>query len=320
MNLFPKVLRGMLHKTAVSICWTVILMFTVLPAHAADIGVDKLSSNPSESAGPVTVDVQASVNVVRDTLVTYTVSGTSSNLDHDLANGSVYILNGTNTAAISFNLLDDSDYEGDETVIITITSVGTGSTVGAQNFHTMTIADDEAVPSLSLTPMDAAESNGGTQMQVVSDTLSAFDINFSYSTIDGTAVAGTHYTSTSGSGTITAGSLDQTVSVPVSDDSDNNADRTFTFKISNANLSNGTTVTISESTDTATIIDDDLAISIDDVSVNESAGTATLFIRLPDDSRSELLTCALLALNIANDALDALVLVLTDVISILSVR
>ena len=278
LNLFQKFLTGVLPKAVLPVFCAVLFMFAALPVHAADIGVDKSISNPSESAGAVTVDFVASVNVVRDTLVTYTVGGTSTSADHDLVSGSVYILNGGNTASIGFNVLPDSDYEGDETVTITITSVGAGSTVGSQNVHTMTIADDEAVPSLSLQPADAAESNGATQMQVISDTLSAFDINFSYSTNDGTAVAGTHYTSTSGSGTITAGTLSQTFSVPVADDSDNNADRTFTFKISSASLSNATAVTISESSDTATIIDDDLAISIDDVTVNENAGTATLTV------------------------------------------
>ena len=249
-----------------------------MPALAAVIGPDKVSSNSSEGNIGVTVDLQASAPVARDTLVTYTVSGTSNNLDHDLTNGSVYILNGTSTASISFNLIDDLDYEGDETVIITITSVNMGSTIAAQDTHTMTISDDEAVPSLSLTPLDAAESNGSTQIQVETATASAYDINFNYSTTDGSASAGTHYTSSTGSGKITAGSLSETISIPVIDDSNDNSDRTFTFNISSATLSNGTVATISESSDTATIIDDDLAISIDDITVNENAGTATLTV------------------------------------------
>jgi len=249
-----------------------------MPALAAVIGPDKVSSNSSEGNIGVTVDLQASAPVARDTLVTYTVSGTSNNLDHDLTNGSVYILNGTSTASISFNLIDDFEYEGDETLIITITSVNMGSTIAAQDTHTMTISDDEPVPSLSLTPADAAESNGSTQINVDTATASAYDITFNYSTTDGTATAGTHYTSSSGSGTITAGALSETISIPVIDDSNDNSDRTFTFNISSATLSNGTVATISESSDTATIIDDDLDISINDITVNENAGTATLTV------------------------------------------
>ena len=66
----------MRSQAAAPIFWAVILMFTVLPAHAAIIGFDKASSNLSEGAGAVTVDLQADVNVVADTKVTYTISGT----------------------------------------------------------------------------------------------------------------------------------------------------------------------------------------------------------------------------------------------------
>ena len=211
----------MLPKAVLPIFWAVLLMFAALPAHAAIIGFGSISSNQSEVDGAVTVVVQAD-SVIRgtDAEVTYTVSGTAGNLDHDLVDGKVFILVGTSTATLSFNLLDDSEYEGDETISITITSVDTGHSIAAADSHTMTIADGDSVPSLSLNPLDGAESSGTTQIQVVSDTSSAFDLNFSYSTTDGTAVAGTHYTSTSGSGTITAGSLNATISVPVTDDGD----------------------------------------------------------------------------------------------------
>ena len=279
MPVWTQIIRKKLPIKALFFCfWVAITISASLPAHAAVIGPDKVSSNSSEGNVAVTVDLQASTPVARDTLVTYTVSGTANNLDHDLTNGSIYILNGTSTASINFNLLDDNDYEGDETIIVTITSVGMGSTIAAQDAHTMTISDDEAVPSLSLTPLDAAESNGSTQMQVNTSTASAYDITFNYSTTDGTAAAGTHYTSSSSSGTITAGSLSETISIPVIDDSNDNSDRTFTFNISSATLSNGTVATISESSDTATIIDDDLDISINDITVNENAGSATLTV------------------------------------------
>ena len=279
MPVWIQIIRKKLPLKALFFCfWVAIAISASLPAHAAVIGPDKVSSNSSEGNVAVTVDLQASTPVARDTLVTYTVSGTANNLDHDLTNGSIYILNGTSTASINFNLLDDNDYEGDETIIVTITSVGMGSTIAAQDAHTMTISDDEAVPSLSLTPLDAAESNGSTQMQVITATASAYDITFNYSTTDGTAAAGTHYTSSSSSGTITAGSLSETISIPVIDDSNDNSDRTFTFNISSATLSNGTVATISESSDTATIIDDDLDISINDITVSENTGTATVTV------------------------------------------
>ena len=150
-NLIQKIWERLSVATLLSFLWAGLFMFAALSAEAAVIGPDKLSSNPNESDGAVTIDLNADTAVSRDTLINYTITGTSDNLDHDVADGSIWMLNGTNTVQVSFNLLDDSNYEGDETLVLTITSVGTGSTVSGMNTHTMTIADDESIPSLSLT-------------------------------------------------------------------------------------------------------------------------------------------------------------------------
>ena len=267
-----------MRKIKIAVIFVLTLLTASLTAHSATIGPDKMTSNASEQDGAATIDLSASSAVSQDTEIFFTISGTSDSNDHDLISGSTWMLTGSSAATVSFNILDDMDYEDNETLILTITSVGPGSTVAGSNTHTMTIADDEPIPSLSINPLDGAESSGVTSMQVVTDTSSAYDITFNYSMTDGTAITGTHYTTSTGSETIKAGDLDKTISIPVSDDSNDNLNRTFTFNISGATLSNGTAVTISEPNDTATIIDDDLDISINDVTVNENAGTATLTV------------------------------------------
>lgn len=57
-------------------------------------------------------------------------------------------------------------------------------------------------------------------------------IAFDYATSDGTASAGTDYTSTSGNGTIKSGETVQ-ISVPILGDTDVESDETFTLRISN---------------------------------------------------------------------------------------
>jgi len=272
-----KYLGALNRQIATLFIFIFMLLSASLNAYSATIGPDKMTSNVSEQDGAVAIDLQASTAVSRDTEIFFTISGSSDNNDHDLTSGSIWMLTGANSVSIPLNILDDNIYEGNETLILTITSVSLG-TVTASNTHTMTIADDESVPRLSLVPLDNAESSGVTNMQVITDISSAYDITFNYSMTDGTALAGTHYTSSTGSNTIQAGDLDTTISIPVTDDSNDNSNRTFTFNISGATLSNGTSAIISESNDTATIIDDDLDISINDVTVNESAGTATLTV------------------------------------------
>ena len=278
MDILNNYSGGFMRQIKMAVIFVFMLITASLAAHSATIGTDKMASNASEQDGAVTIDLSASQAVSSDTEIFFTISGTSDSDDHDLISGSTWMLTGSNTATVSFNILDDMDYEGNETLILTITSVGSGSTLAPSDTHTMTIADDEPIPSLSINPLDGAESSGVTSMQVVTDTSSAYDITFNYSMTDGTAITGTHYTTSTGSETIKAGDLDKTISIPVSDDSNDNLNRTFTFNISGATLSNGTAVTISEPNDTATIIDDDLDISINDVTVNENAGTATLTV------------------------------------------
>ena len=67
------------------------------------------------------------------------------------------------------------------------------------------------------------------------------NINIDYATANVTAIAGTHYTSTSGTATIPAGQRSAFVSVPISDLAATcESDKTFNFNLSNA--SSGTIV------------------------------------------------------------------------------
>jgi hypothetical protein len=81
-----------------------ILMFLAIcvlapVTQAAVIGFDKANSSFSESAGSVTIDLQAD-SVIRGSAVevNFTVSGTAGNLDHNLVPHKVFILVGDSSA------------------------------------------------------------------------------------------------------------------------------------------------------------------------------------------------------------------------------
>jgi hypothetical protein len=84
----------------------------------------------------------------------------------------------------------------------------------------------------------------------------ARDISFNYATSNGTATAGSDYTSTSGSLTISAGQTSGTFNVPILADSTDENNETVTLTLSNA-----TNSTFSDDTATLTITDDDDASS-----------------------------------------------------------
>ena len=137
-------------------------------------------------------------------------------------------------------------------------------------------------PKISIADTSVIESSDLTFTVTLSKTYSSA-ITVDYTTSNGSASAGSDYTATSGTLTIAKGATSATITVPVTDDSGDEANETLTITLSNA--SKGTFETSSA---TGTIIDDDgePTISINDVSVAENAGPATFTVTLSNPSSS----------------------------------
>ena len=82
---------------------------------------------------------------------------------------------------------------------------------------TFTITDDDATPSLSINDVSTSdESNTATNMTVHLSAAAGRDVTVDYATSNGTATAGSDYTATSGTLTISAGSTTGTIPITVS--------------------------------------------------------------------------------------------------------
>ena len=201
--------------------------------------------------------------------------------------GAVTIPAGMLSATVNIAVLDDVIDEADEFLFVDIVSVSAGSIAKAT--ATGTITDDDAAPGLSVANTSVAEGDAGSANLVFTLTLStasALDVTVEYATVDGTATAGNDYTAASGTATIVAGATQTTVSVPVLGDTLAEPDETLTLSLSNpANASLSTTSA------TGTITDDDAApgLSIADTSVAEGdAGSANLVFTLTLSTASAL--------------------------------
>ena len=98
-------------------------------------------------------------------------------------------------------------------------------------------ADESAVEDLSvLTPADAeaAEEDATLDFVVTLDPVATATVTVDYATSDGTAVAGTDYTATSGTLTFEVGESTKTIAVPLIDDTEQDKDKTLTLTLSNA--------------------------------------------------------------------------------------
>ena len=199
-------------------------------------------------------------------------TATSADSDYSSDSGTLYILSGDTSINVSPVIFGDDSFENDENFSLVLSNA-TNATI-ADNTSIVTIQNDDALPSLSVSSLGAIVEGGGNANVVVAlDTPAGVDVSFNYATSDGTASAGVEYSSTSGTATIVAGSPDVTIPVPLTDNSIDNADKTFTFTITNP-----VQATIGTSSETFTILDDDAVVSIGDISVNETDSTATFTV------------------------------------------
>ena len=101
----------------------------------------------SEDSATVTVNLNPMSQSPDNIMLNYRVSGTAREGegvgdDFIIIAKVVEITSGLSSLAIRLWITDDTAIEGDETIILTLTS-GTGYTLGNQNVHTLTIMDDD---------------------------------------------------------------------------------------------------------------------------------------------------------------------------------
>ena len=216
---------------------------------------DVTTSN--ETASNATFTVSLTEALARDISFNYATSnGTATaGSDYTSTSGSLTISAGQTSGTFNVPILADSTDENNETATL-ILSNATNSTF-SDDTATLTIADDDSAPTLSIADVTTSNETASNATFTVSlSQASAKDISFNYATSNGTATAGSDYTSTSGSLTISAGQTSGTFNVPILADSTDENNETVTLTLSNA-----TNSTFSDDTATLTITDDDDASS-----------------------------------------------------------
>ncbi|MGI8820780.1 MAG: beta strand repeat-containing protein [Chthoniobacterales bacterium] len=176
---------------------------------------------------------------------------------------------------ITIPIVDDTLLEGNETFSVALTAPTGGATLGSPASAIVTIVDNDTAPTISIDSVTVSEGGGNAVFTVTQSAASALTTTFQYSTADGTAVAPGDYTAaTNVAGSIPAGSLTTTISIPIIDDAIFENTETFTVTLSNA-----VNATIATGTGTGTINDNDAAptFTINNVSLPEGNSGTTPF-------------------------------------------
>ncbi len=209
--------------------------------------------------------------------VTYTTSnGTAlSGTDYTTTTATATIPAGQTCVNVTIPIVDDAINEPTENFTVALTNPSNATIADGTGIVTI-LDNDVLVPTLSINDVTVNENAGTATLQICASAATTVPITVTYTTSNGTAISGTDYTTTTATATIPAGQTCVNVTLPIVDDLINEPTETF-----NVTLSSPTGATINDGTGIVTILDNDVlvpALSINDVTVNENAGTATLQI------------------------------------------
>ncbi|HYW69453.1 MAG TPA: Calx-beta domain-containing protein [Pyrinomonadaceae bacterium] len=212
----------------------------------------------NENGAQATITVTRSVGQSGAVTVDYaTADGTAkAGSDYTSVKGTLIWANGdTSPKTFGVPIADDSINEPNETINLSLSNPLGGASLGNQATALLTIADNDPVPSISISNANLAEGNNGTTdftFLVKLSAVSGQTVTVNYATADGTAQAGSDYQAASGLVSFAPGEASKAVTILVNGDINVEPDETFFV-----NLSNPVNGALSQSKGVGTIINDD---------------------------------------------------------------
>lgn len=249
--------------TAVNARWTSAFM-ALTPAAAGSPGTLQLNSSTysvNENGTSVTITATRTGGSAGAASVNYaTGNGTATaGSDYTASSGTLNWADGDSAdKTFTVNIANDATVEGNETFNATLSGVS-GASLGTPSSATVTIVDDDAASAGTLQYSSSTYSvneNGTSVTITVTRTGgSSGAVGVSYSTTNGTATAGSDYTSASGSLSWADGDIaDKTFAVNITDDGTVEGNEAFSTSLATptGGASLGT-----PNTATVTIVDND---------------------------------------------------------------
>ncbi|QDV17339.1 Calx-beta domain protein [Gimesia panareensis] len=254
---------------------------TIQDDDQATLSIDDVTVN--EAAGTATLTV--SLNQFVDTAISVDFATADQSAvqtdDYSATTGTLTIDPGELSQTITIAITDSDLVESDETLLVNLSGLqSNGRNVSiADSQGQVTILDDDQA-TISIDDAVVSESDGTVSLTVSLSQAVDNTINIDYATADQSAVSPTDYQSATGTLTFNPGETSQTVIITINDSDQVEADETFLVNLSSLQT-HGSDVVSGDIQGQITIQDDDqAAFSIDDVTVNENAGTATLTVTL----------------------------------------
>ncbi|MCU7829498.1 MAG: thrombospondin type 3 repeat-containing protein [Candidatus Thiodiazotropha sp. (ex Myrtea sp. 'scaly one' KF741663)] len=243
----------------------------------------------AENGGTAVITVSRSGGSTGAVSVSYATSDGSAtaSTDYTVSTGTLNFANGEISKTFNVPIIDDVQYEGDETVQLSLSNP-VGTLLGSQVNAVLTINENDAAPSsgaIGFSPVSytVMENQTSVSLTVSRSGGSNGAVSVDYSTIDGSASASNDYAFTTGTVNFANGDMvDKTITVNILDDSTFEGDETFSVKLSNATGG----ASLSADSQAAVVIQEDepqppagtIGFTITDISVTE--GNQTLDVKV----------------------------------------
>lgn len=218
------------------------------PTNAAIVDAQGIGSIVNDDADPTVSIAEASVDEAdptaaltisldaasgRETEIDYaTDDGTAvAGDDYTATSGTLTIAAGATSATIDLPVTLDTLHEGDETLTVTL-SGEVNLTLGTAS-ATVTIADDDPVPTVAAADVSTGESASTVSVTIALSNPTLDEVTFDWATVDQTATGGADYVAASGSGSIAAGETSTTVDLTLTSDRTDEPNETLAIALTN---------------------------------------------------------------------------------------
>ncbi len=236
------------------------------------VTINDVSQNEGNSGGTAfTFTVSLSAPSGNPISVNYATQNDTAEAgsDYVAANGVINFAPGETSKQFSVFVTGDTFVEPTEHFVVNL-SGPVNATIGNGQGNGFIINDDGG--GLSVNDVSINEGNSGTASMTFNVTLSVAAsqvVSVAYTTSNGSATSGSDYTAANGTLIFSPGDTVKTVTVQANGDTDIESNETF-----NVDLSGAVNSSIADGRGVGTIVNDDTAISINDVSLTEgNSGT-----------------------------------------------
>jgi hypothetical protein len=202
------------------------------------IGFGAAAYMVAENGVGVTVTVIRSGPSTSAVSVNYaTANGSAKSSDYTPASGTLSFAAGETSKAFTVTPINDTTIEGNVTVNLSLSAPTGGAVLASPSSIPLTIVDDESLSfgtgTLKFAKATAAASEGESLLLTIQRSGGAKGtVSVNYATRNGSAAAGSDYTSVSGTMTFLSGEAAKVITIPILSDSLNDGEEVFSVDLS----------------------------------------------------------------------------------------